>query len=376
MGQRKPERKTPPGSPKKRRKTTTKQKGDILETVVQEMLGSSSTTALHNQHLPTVVGDGRTRQIDVLLVDEVWRSRRRRIAECKNEVTRADTEHIDAVVGKAIDVGVPSQNVLYVTTNGYTEDALKRAKAAGIRTLVLRGLSEDRLERAITKAQQIVVYIQLVISQVNLISYLHNSLEAMGMSPFGVSRSSPFVTILDEVRRRWVEGRIPDTLGESDLEIPLKNRLIYVSAGREKELPAAKVKVRVVAHLVCIPGEAVKLELVEVPSGRLERVTVDTRFLNDQITVFASPVETESALSAALQPRVPVHLVLGRQRLPRITCLNRFYWPVSVQSLQRLRQLERSGVDPTIINVAMTEGLTIQTFFEDPAPEYMVRRDT
>lgn len=300
------------------------------------------------------------------MTDELPRRRRQRFAECKNEADKADTEHIDAVVGKAKDVGFPSQDVIYVTTNGYTEDALKRANAEGIKTLVLRGLSKDRLAPALIPARQILVYVQLSIIEVNLTSFLADPLQAMGMSPLGVSRSSPFVTILNGVYQRWTDGTIPDTLGVSELAIPLRGRLLYVSETKETEIPAAKVKFQVFAHVVSVPGDAVKLELVEASEGRLEKVTVKSRFAHDETKVVASSVETEEHLATIVKPDVPVQLVLGRQRLPRINCLNRFYWPVSAQSQQRLRQLQQLGVDPTTINVQMTEGLTIQAFFEAP----------
>jgi hypothetical protein len=63
--------------------------------------------------------------------------------ECKNEQLPIGVPKLDAFVGKFKDIGIPVQQGIYVSVSGYTSGMIERATAAGIRPLVLTGLTAD-----------------------------------------------------------------------------------------------------------------------------------------------------------------------------------------------------------------------------------------
>ena len=70
---------------------------------------------------------GRKREIDVLLTSEVAEYPVRVAIECKNEKARIGSERIDALIGKLDDIGIPTQQSMYISASGYTRDAIERA---------------------------------------------------------------------------------------------------------------------------------------------------------------------------------------------------------------------------------------------------------
>src|SRR5215207_9464070 len=154
-----------PAKRTKRKKTRGKKaeppsmsKGRLVEEIVEKMHANPNVRVQRRVFLEPV-GGGRKREIDVLLTSSVAGYPVRVAIECKNEANKIGSPKIDAFVGKLQHVGIPTQMGIYVATSDYTGSAIERAREAGIKTLVLTGLTKDRLSAAVERAFQSMVYL-------------------------------------------------------------------------------------------------------------------------------------------------------------------------------------------------------------------------
>ncbi len=131
-------------------------KGRLLEEIVKQLYTDIGLHAEKNAQLPVINGSGRTREIDVLLRadDKLLDDCSVLIPiECKNYGNKVGVGLIDAFVGKLVDLGIPPAFGIFVSTIGFTKGASERAKKAGISTLVLDGLADDRLSMKVRNSQ-------------------------------------------------------------------------------------------------------------------------------------------------------------------------------------------------------------------------------
>jgi Restriction endonuclease len=117
-----------------------KAKGSIAEQIVATMHDVSGVEVAANVFLP-VIGGGRRREIDVLITATVVGYQARYAIECKNERGAIGAPKIDAFIGKLKDVGIPPQYGIYVSVNGYTSGAVRRAKKEGSTDRCMKGLT-------------------------------------------------------------------------------------------------------------------------------------------------------------------------------------------------------------------------------------------
>jgi len=129
--------------------------------------------------------------------------------ECKNEAEKIGSPKIDAFVGKLKDVGIPSSLGIYVSVNGYTGSAIERARKAGIRTLVLTGLTKDRLAAAVTRAFQSMVYLFADIAQLQVENEVSTVEEFAELSSFYDANGVLRDTLPHMVWRAWGGDRCP-----------------------------------------------------------------------------------------------------------------------------------------------------------------------
>lgn len=138
-----------------------KPKGNIVERIVAMMHESPGVEITSPAYLP---GRGtnrkKKREIDVLLTGYISSYQIRLAIECKNEKKPIGSPKIDAFIGKLQDVGIPTQQGIYVSASGYTQDAIEVARQAGLKVFTLEGLSKDALESALHQAIQNVIFLQ------------------------------------------------------------------------------------------------------------------------------------------------------------------------------------------------------------------------
>ncbi len=81
-------------------------------------------TVERNRRLPPASGLGGKREIDVLITAIVAGYPVQMAVECKNEAEAIGSPKIDAFIGKLQHVGIPPQQGIYISANGYTTGAI------------------------------------------------------------------------------------------------------------------------------------------------------------------------------------------------------------------------------------------------------------
>ena len=207
-------------------------KGRIAESIVATLHENDESTQVEcNVQLPAKNGTGRTREIDVLLTGHVGGYALRVAIECKNYNKRVGVPKIDEFVGKLRDVGLPKENAIFVSAVGFTKDALEVAAEHGIRTLLLEGLSDDRLASKIFNAVGSTLYILPRLAKVNIKGTQaldldlteHKELDPEAFVPaiFHVE-SKRSVFIADIAASAWNQGAVNPQLGEVELALTIQ----------------------------------------------------------------------------------------------------------------------------------------------------------
>jgi hypothetical protein len=148
-------------------KGSTREKGDVLEEIIAEMHNLPGVKIERNIFLPTIDKSGGTREIDVLITSQVAGFPVRIAIECKNEVKPTGVAKIGEFVDKLNDVGLPVQLGIFVSTSRYESGAIRRAKTAGIRTLLLKNVTGNLFDE-VNRAFQSLIYLLATIATVNI----------------------------------------------------------------------------------------------------------------------------------------------------------------------------------------------------------------
>jgi hypothetical protein len=342
-------------------------KGKLVEEIVEKMHGSSNVRVQRRVFLKPV-GGGRKREIDVLLTSSVAGYPVKVAIECKNEAEKIGSPKIDAFVGKLQYVGIPSQLGIYVSTSGYTRGAIERAREAGIKTLILSGLSKDRLSAAVTKAFQSMVYLFADIARLQVENEVSTVEEFAELSSYydadGVLRD----TLPHMVWRTWVKGAMPSDLGEHELRFQVPDGWHNVVNGKKVPARAISAVVRVVGFVVTFSGEARQHTLLDAANKRAARWMTDLAF--DGSLEPRYPMRgfwAEEELREYLENQEDVRIV-GRLRLPRIRA-GAMYWPPSERTTKKVAELMeayKAGEipDPRPLKFAEIEGMDLNAVFE------------
>lgn len=137
----------------RREEKSTTQKGKLLEEIVAMFHEGKGAKVERNVRIP-VGATHKKREIDVLLTSHIAGYPIQVPIECKNEAKPIGEPKLDAFIGKLNHLGLPPQHSVYVSANGYTSDAVERAKEARIRPLILTGLTKDGLASDVLTAIQ------------------------------------------------------------------------------------------------------------------------------------------------------------------------------------------------------------------------------
>lgn len=351
-----------------------KQKGDLLEDVVA-LLHQQEGVKIDKRIKISAGGASskRKREIDVLLTCYIAGYPVKIAIECKNERKKVGSGKIDAFVGKLKDVGIPTQQGIYVSPAGYTKDALERAKEDGVRTLSIQGLTSDGLAVEIHKARQSMVYLALTWEERFIIKdeadYSYDSCKKLSaeiviefnVKRYGHGRSG----ILNAIWEKWVTGEILSTLGKHSIAIILPKGYQFDNDQPEKYSSLVIVKCKIFGFLFNMAGSAKDFILKDAETGKLEKRNINAEFSGDSNMSMLGWLESEEALSQHISLR-GIH-VYGRIKLPRIIT-NKCYWPPSKRAIQRIRELYDAEEDITFEKV---EGNNLyrawESYFEETA---------
>ncbi len=334
-----------------------KQKGSLLEKVVAAMYKTPGVEIERNVHHPTTSEDGRTREIDILLTANVAGLPVKYAFQCKNEKEVIDVIKIDSFVGALEDIGVPPQHGIFVTVNGFTDGAIKRAKKAGIKTLVLKGLSKDRLKSEISAAiQHSVFLIPRIdeISVINNIEYKGGYEQAFLSMVFTDEKHDLVGFVSDLFFNKWRNGDIPASLGLHDIELEAPQGWCQFYENEPVDLQRITGNVTVMAVVISIEGDAENHFLLDAETQRFEKLNTNlnfNRFQPEQV-VPLKVFSTEQELSHFINSSSDIRLTL-KTKLPRLIMRN-MYYPLSETVAHKVfEQMKTYG--PKFENVTQEE---------------------
>ena len=242
--------------------------------------------------------------------------------------------------------GIPPNLGIFVSTRGFTRDALGRASAAGIRTLVMKGVSDDRLALAVQDVLSAVVFWVARWENTSIIPFLPSVADDLFevTLPKGMQHS---YGELDAIWKLWVSGEIPLELGEHTVKMRFED-------GR-----AAVGTLKVTAHSFIEEYKSKTACLQDVRSGdTVVSSTTTTRRSQASGHVNLQALQTIKDMKNSLKGATIRHDI----RVPRLEG-PRLFWPPSGKSLNKIKELVETGKPFRFEDV---EGLNIMTAWEGP----------
>jgi Restriction endonuclease len=332
-------------------------KGNILEDLVAMMHEVPGVLVEKRKKLPVLRSKTkRKREVDVLLTSSVAGYPVKIALGCKNEAKALDTHAVDNFVGILNDVGIPIQQGILVSANGYTRDAQDAADTHGLRALVFEGLSADRLGQEINAALKAVVYLLVSQFSVSMLPYVEDGRPADGPFIRAVldrDDEPPLTQILTVVWELWVSGKIPDTIGE---------HLICLAPKNPDATWMAIITVTVEGWMASVPGFVSQSVLKDTKAGTIDRVHVAAKFDEIKGPLTLEPVNSEETLADVIK-KSRNSLVI-RVRVPRIGS-DVGYWPPTAEAAEKVKALIDAGVPVTFEGMESTNIMDAWRFKRD-----------
>lgn len=353
-----------------RKKNTSTKKGRVVEKIVAMLHDWPNVKVERNVYLPALGNSSRRREIDVLLTTEVVGYPVRIAIECKNEKKPIGSPAIDAFVGKLQDVGIPTQHGIFVSASGFTSRggaAIARAKEAGIRALVLDGLSKEGLSKHISSAFQSVIYLLAEVSLIQVTNMVASTDNPYQMLTFCDKSGKLCGSIPDLVWQKWLNGYPPSKFGEYVLNVEPPSDWYQVIDGKIEEAKLISVKIRVTGFMLTLMGKIQKYSLINAENESIEKSQFRAIFEVSQSRYPLTVIQTEDQLVEFINRPEPV-AIISRVRLPRIR-VGATYWPPSERAAKiviALMQAYEAGEieDPRPIDIIEIEGSDLKTIFE------------
>ncbi len=355
-------------------------KGWLVERVTQWIVSDfPGLRAEWDQLVKTTDGEDEA-QVDVLLVPKGLEHRRESfvVIECKNEAERVNIDYIRSFIDKLDDLGVPSGNGWYVSVNGFTSKARRRARAKGVRTFCLTGIeSTQRLKPYIYKALHSVVYLVADFGSVfdmygspALHRDVHETLVFF-------DDDGNWKHVLDYIYEAWADGRIKAGIGTHVISFTPPFNWYRIMDGEKHPASALSITVEVTGHVHVVEGEGHYHELVDVEAQDIHSARGRAEFRLEKQTYYLREFKTEKDLQGFMRSDAQVHLV-QRVRVPRIRYWQTMYWPPSERVAERLTQrlepfARGLAPDPRPFNFLEVEGRNVAVAWEAIAADYLKR---
>ena len=349
-------------------KGSTREKGDILEKIIAEMHDVSGVKIERNVFLPTLDGSGRTREIDVLITSQVAGFHIRIAIECKNKNKVTGVEEIDEFIGKLLDVGIPTQLGLFVSTSKYTSGAVKRAKSVGIRTFRLQDIS-NKLPQGVKDAYQSQIYLLLTITKITVSNDVPDSASAGEILFFRDQFGKVSGSVADLVWREWSSGELSSQIGNHEVSLSLPDGWKQIVHGKIAKVSGIKVSYQVTGYAISFLGTVSQYDLVNVENSNIEKSQTVARFSPPSGKYPTIHFKSEDEFSSFKNEVRGISVIVGRFRLPRIVWYA-MYWPPSKKTLQKLNQkiidsLQRNEeFDLSAISLREIEGDDLSAIWE------------
>jgi tetratricopeptide (TPR) repeat protein len=348
-------------------------KGRIAEEITARMYDAPLRNVERNAALPPVNRDSKlTRDIDVLLSSPIVSRRSERSAiECKNLDEKVDVEKIDAFVGKLQDVGIPYDHGIYVSTSGYTKDALDRAKPAGIKLLKLTGLTEDRLKSLESPVSQFSVFYLAQVTGFTVTNNVSVVTKSEELMTFYDETDKSRGTVLDLIWNAWQEEEPKSEAGEHKLSLKPPAGWHQIIDGKSVPVLGVTATVHVWALALKFTGTSTDHSLIDVAEGKVEKRRINASFdiPRDEKTVHSlNTFRTEAELKTFIGEPQGAKLTI-RTRLPRIQCMDAFFYPFSrrVAALlsEHMKDYKEGGADDLpALKLSEVEGSDLRAMWE------------
>lgn len=326
-------------TPHKDKKTNSqkfnKPKGELLEQVVAILYQTPGAKIQKNVDYPTTDGK-RTREIDILWTTNIAGLPVEYAFQCKNEVNRIGEGKISQFFGDLTDIGIPSRNGVFVSVNGFTSQAQALATKYGIKTLVLKGLTKDRLKSEINSAIQHNIYLIPRIEEISVLNAASQTEYEYQFGMFFDEYKRQVGIPIDLIFNKWRNGEISEKLGNHSIEMdaPINWFQFY----RGKSLPSMKIsaKISVLAVVITIDGIAENHFLFDAETRKIEMARTQVKFQGfkegDEIplTVFSSEQELKD-----FTDKSGITSLTIKTKLPRIIS-NSVYYPLSKSVADRV----------------------------------------
>jgi len=365
----------PRAAKRQKERSLSARKDRILEQIVGWLYEADDVLVEERVKLPTLHNDTDRREIDVLLTVKNSVYPVRFAIECKNEHKAIDSPYIDAFAGKLQAIGIPPQCGILIATSRFTAEATRYAKRVGIRTLLLSGLSKDRLLSEITRAAQSIVYLVPIMTRVEVRNDFPAVAHAGDLYALYDEEGQYRGTVLDLVWWLWRIGHIPARVGEHDMDVPLPGRCHNMIGGAPYHIDGVGVTVKIVGLVVTFVGQGRRHALSRSDDGTIDKFKLHVDFDVTQAPSTLRSFETEDDLRVYIEGTGQFRLI-QRVMVPRIT-FEMAYWPPSARVLQlvadRMQAYEAGNIpDPRPFDFAELEGHDISVAWEPIADNYVV----
>lgn len=353
---------------------STRAKGDVVEQIVATMHQAPGVRVEKNVFLCSQDDDEEPREIDVLLSSQVGGYPVHVAIECKNEEKPTGVGQIDEFIGKLKDVGIPTQLGIFVSASRYTGGAVRRARKAGIRTLLLKDITEE-LSQSVMEAYQSLVYLLLTITNIQVENNVGGSASAGEILFFRDQDGLVCGSVADLVWLKWRSGEIPAQLGRHHIDVKLPEGWLQIVNGQVAQVSRICVEVQITGHVVTFPGSVIQHQLIRASDMQVDKWQVTAEFSVPSGKYPVSTFLTEEDLQKAISNYRGIRLTIGRLPLPRIRWMA-MYWPPSESTMQKLvglirKSLEQGEVlDLASLDLAEIEGTDMQKLWEPMAESH------
>jgi hypothetical protein len=305
-------------------------KGKLVERIIASIHEGDNAQVERNVFFPAVDSVSRKREIDVIITYQGEDSQKNQLfVECKNYAETIDVPLIDAFFGKLHDIGVATEKGIFVSVKGFTEGALERAQKAGIRTLFLTGLTENRLAVKEEEAKQYVIFLMATVTQIT-VKYVHNvPIDTMETIFLFDGEERLRCSCYDLFWKKWCEGVPPSTIGLHKVVIDLPDNYYTPVSGYLEPVASLKGIIQVDGLVMEIAGQAEQHMLVNQAAKSLDKLHAHATFVPPKGKQELALVQSEEELNNYIEQQGgTIKLAVGRHRLPRIKACS-LYWPLS-----------------------------------------------
>jgi hypothetical protein len=287
-------------------------------------------------------------------------------------------QKIDKFIGALDDVGIPTQHAIYVAVNGYTGGAVQRTRAAGVKTLVLTGLSQDRLRAHVAQASQNVIFLVPRTVRFTLVNNV-GELEDDTQLDYLYDERGDFGGYLpDLLWTAWVEGRMPLAIGEHEVEIDIPDGCHHIVDGKKESPISASAKVEVSAAVISFAGRVEQHSLMHASDNTTAKYSAKAAFDTARSEYPVTNLRTESDLQEFLERRSgTLRVTVGRIKVPRMR-VGPIFWPPSERVAREMKEIERRHLagevsDPKPLLADLYKG-DLRMMFEPMWPDHPMLR--